>query len=88
MVKSFLIGNFPLSSYLMEHYCLNMWGTEQLFLVDTVPNEYLFECAKLCFYVARGMDVHSAWKKIQILDGGFGTELEAAGYNVEVNCYE
>ncbi|CAG9537369.1 unnamed protein product [Cercopithifilaria johnstoni] len=31
------------------------------------------------------MDVLFAWEKIQILDGGFGTELEAAGYNVENN---
>lgn len=28
------------------------------------------------------------FEKIYTLDGGFGTELEACGYNVEVNCFE
>uniref|UniRef100_A0AAF5RT11 Hcy-binding domain-containing protein n=2 Tax=Wuchereria bancrofti TaxID=6293 RepID=A0AAF5RT11_WUCBA len=31
------------------------------------------------------MDAHFTWEKIQILDGGFGTELEAVGYNTENN---
>ncbi|EFO23447.1 hypothetical protein LOAG_05038 [Loa loa] len=29
------------------------------------------------------MDACFTWEKVQLLDGGFGTELEAAGYNVK-----
>lgn len=38
--------------------------------------------------ISEGMGARPRWERIQVLDGGFGTELEAIGYNTNVNYYE